>query len=127
MDVLVAEDNPTNARIAQRMLENFGMSVRLATNGREAVEAFREQPPHLIFMDVQMPELDGMAATQEIRKLPGGADVPIIALTAHAMKGYREKCLEAGMNDYFTKPLRRADLSEALRRWQTKALLRKRA
>jgi signal transduction histidine kinase/ActR/RegA family two-component response regulator len=127
MDVLVAEDNPTNARIAQRMLENFGMRVRIATNGREAVEAFQEHPPHLIFMDVQMPELDGMAATQEIRKLPGGADIPIIALTAHAMKGYREKCLEAGMNDYFTKPLRRADLSEALRRWQTKALLRKRA
>lgn len=127
MDVLVAEDNPTNARIAQRMLENFGMRVRIATNGREAVDAFREQRPHLIFMDVQMPELDGMAATQEIRKLPGGAEVPIIALTAHAMKGYREKCLEAGMNDYFTKPLRRADLSEALRRWQTKALLRKRA
>lgn len=127
MDVLVAEDNPTNARIAQRMLENFGMRVRIATNGREAVEAFCEQRPHLIFMDVQMPELDGMAATQEIRKLPGGAEIPIIALTAHAMKGYREKCLDAGMNDYFTKPLRRADLSEALRRWQTKALLRKRA
>ena len=127
MEVLVAEDNPTNARIAERMLTSFGMEVRIARNGREAVEAFLERPPHLIFMDVQMPELDGMAATQEIRKLEGGADIPIIALTAHAMKGYREQCLEAGMNDYFTKPLRRADLSEALRRWQTKALRRRRA
>lgn len=127
MDVLVAEDNPTNARIAERMLRSFGMDVRIARNGLEAVEAFRARPPHLIFMDVQMPELDGMAATQEIRSLPGGEDVPIIALTAHAMRGYREKCLDAGMNDYFTKPLRRADLSEALRRWQTKALRRRRA
>ena len=127
MDVLVAEDNPTNARIAERMLTSFGMQVRIARNGREAVEAFQERQPHLIFMDVQMPELDGMAATQEIRKLPGGQDVPIIALTAHAMRGYREQCLVAGMNDYFTKPLRRADLSEALRRWQTKALERRRA
>lgn len=127
MDVLVAEDNPTNARIAERMLTSFGMNVRIARNGREAVEAFQERQPHLIFMDVQMPELDGMAATQEIRQLPGGKDVPIIALTAHAMKGYREQCLGAGMNDYFTKPLRRADLSEALRRWQTKALQRRRA
>ena len=127
MEVLVAEDNPTNARIAERMLTSFGMQVRIARNGREAVEAFQERQPHLIFMDVQMPELDGMAATQEIRKLPGGQDVPIIALTAHAMRGYREQCLGAGMNDYFTKPLRRADLSEALRRWQSKALQRRRA
>lgn len=127
MEVLVAEDNPTNARIAERMLTSFGMQVRIARNGREAVEAFQERQPHLIFMDVQMPEMDGMAATQEIRKLPGGQDVPIIALTAHAMRGYREQCLGAGMNDYFTKPLRRADLSEALRRWQTKALKRRRA
>lgn len=127
MEVLVAEDNPTNARIAMRMLEELGMQVRIARNGLEAVEAFREGAPDLIFMDVQMPELDGMDATRAIRELPGGADIPIIALTAHAMKGYREKCLEAGMDDYFTKPLRRADLFEALRRWQPRAIQRKRA
>jgi len=127
LDILVAEDNPTNARIAQRMLEQFGMRVTIAKNGREAVEKFAASAPHLIFMDVQMPELDGMQATEEIRKLPGGSDVPIIALTAHAMKGYREKCIEAGMNDYFTKPLRRADLNEALQRWQNQAVKRKRA
>jgi two-component system, sensor histidine kinase and response regulator len=127
MKVLVAEDNPTNARIAKRMLEQFGMDVSLARNGREAVDQFLETQPDLIFMDIQMPVLDGMEATAEIRRLPDGENIPILALTAHAMKGYRRKCLEAGMSDYYTKPLRRIDLRDALQKWQGATHLRKRA
>lgn len=127
MNVLVAEDNPTNARIAKRMLEQFGMHVDLATNGQEAVDSFKELRQDLIFMDIQMPKLDGMEATRLIRELPGGREVPILALTAHAMKGYRSKCLDAGMNDYYTKPLRKMDLQEALLKWQNLAQQKKSA
>ncbi len=127
MNVLVAEDNPTNARIAKRMLEQFGMHVDLATNGQEAVDSFKDKHQDLIFMDIQMPELDGMEATRLIRELPGGREVPILALTAHAMKGYRSKCLGAGMNDYYTKPLRKLDLQEALLKWQSLAQQKKSA
>jgi two-component system, sensor histidine kinase and response regulator len=127
MNVLVAEDNPTNARIAKRMLEQFGMHVNLARNGQEAVDSFKDQRPDLIFMDIQMPVLDGMEATRQIRELPGGRDIPILALTAHAMKGYRNKCLDAGMNDYYTKPLRKMDLQEALFKWQSLAQKKKSA
>lgn len=127
MNVLVAEDNPTNARIAKRMLEQFGMHVDLATNGQEAVDSFKQKNQELIFMDIQMPQLDGMEATRLIRELPGGREVPILALTAHAMKGYRSKCLDAGMNDYYTKPLRKMDLHEALLKWQSLAQQKKRS
>jgi signal transduction histidine kinase/ActR/RegA family two-component response regulator len=127
MNILVAEDNPTNARIAKRMLEQFGMHVDLATNGQEAVDSFKTLHQDLIFMDIQMPVLDGMEATQLIRELPGGREVPILALTAHAMKGYRSKCLDAGMNDYYTKPLRKMDLQEALLKWQSLAQQKKSA
>jgi two-component system, sensor histidine kinase and response regulator len=127
MKILVAEDNPTNARIAKRMLEQFGMQVSLARNGREAVSQFQETQPDLIFMDIQMPVLDGMEATAEIRRLPHGEHIPILALTAHAMKGYRRKCLDAGMSDYYTKPLRRMDLRDALQKWQGATTQRKSA
>ena len=127
MNVLVAEDNPTNARISKRMLEQFGMHVDLATNGQEAVDSFKELRQELIFMDIQMPVLDGMEATRLIRELPGGREVQILALTAHAMKGYRSKCLDAGMNDYYTKPLRKMDLQEALLKWQSLAQQKKSA
>ncbi len=127
MRILVAEDNPTNARLAKRMLEQLGQVVEIARDGSEAVECYQAWNPDLIFMDVQMPILDGIEATRRIRCLPGGDQIPILALTAHAMKGYRERCLESGMDDYYTKPLRKRDLEEALHKWQGPAQERRRA
>jgi CheY-like chemotaxis protein len=106
--ILLAEDNLVNQKLAKLMLGKAGYQVTVASNGIEAVETFAAAPDDfdLIFMDVQMPEMDGKEATQTIRQ-KGFGDVPIIAMTAHAMKGDREKCLEAGMNDYITKPIKR--------------------
>jgi CheY-like chemotaxis protein len=106
--ILLAEDNLVNQKLAQLMLGKAGYQVDVANNGKEAVEKYTATPDafDLIFMDVQMPEMDGKAATQAIRK-KGFGRVPIIAMTAHAMKGDREMCLEAGMNDYLTKPIKR--------------------
>ena len=114
-DVLVAEDNKTNQLVFRKMASAFDLDLRFANNGLEAVEAFRERRPDLIFMDISMPQMDGKQATREIRALEGdGPHVPIIAVTAHAMAGDREAVLEAGLDDYLTKPLRKAELSEKL-------------
>jgi signal transduction histidine kinase/CheY-like chemotaxis protein/HPt (histidine-containing phosphotransfer) domain-containing protein len=172
--VLLAEDNPTNQQVALAMLKNLGQSADAVANGAEAVEALQSIPYDLVLMDVQMPVMDGLAATREIRKIekenagmleywnagmkggetnaispsqinqhksdsttfPKGSRhssiqksqhpdipasqhsrIPIIALTAHAMQGYREQCLEAGMDDYLTKPLEPAQLGEMLEKW----------
>ena len=144
--ILLAEDNPVNQKLAKMILTKAGYQVEVANNGLEAVEKYRATPDDfdLIFMDVQMPEMDGLKATQEIRKFetaapqqqssipstqpatqPAGKSsianlpssiqrVPIVAMTAHAMKGDREKCLEAGMDDYITKPLKREIVFEIL-------------
>jgi PAS domain S-box-containing protein len=106
--ILLAEDNLVNQKLATLMLSKAGYQVSVANNGKEAVDAYTAAPDafDLIFMDVQMPEMDGKEATQTIRA-QGFDDVPIIAMTAHAMKGDREMCLEAGMNDYLTKPIKR--------------------
>ena len=106
--ILLAEDNPVNQKLATLMLGKAGYRVEVANNGREAFEKYAATPDafDLIFMDVQMPEMDGKEATQAIRQ-QGFEQVPIIAMTAHAMKGDREMCLEAGMNDYITKPIKR--------------------
>jgi CheY-like chemotaxis protein len=114
--VLLAEDNPVNQRLALRLLEKRGHRVALAGNGREALDALEKEKFDLIFMDVQMPELDGLAATANIREKEKGSGLhqPIIALTAHAMKGDREKCLAAGMDGYLTKPIRPQELEEIL-------------
>ncbi|BBO83058.1 hypothetical protein DSCO28_36240 [Desulfosarcina ovata subsp. sediminis] len=106
--ILMAEDNPVNQKLAMLMLGKAGYKVEVASNGIEAVEKYTATPDafDLIFMDVQMPEMDGKAATQAIRQ-KGFDQVPIIAMTAHAMKGDREMCLDAGMNDYITKPIKR--------------------
>jgi two-component system, sensor histidine kinase and response regulator len=95
--------------------------VAVANNGKEAVEKYSESPKDfdLIFMDVQMPEMDGLEATKAIRE-KGFDTVPIVAMTAHAMKGDREKCLEAGMNDYITKPIKRELVFEVLEKWVLK-------
>jgi PAS domain S-box-containing protein len=118
--VLLAEDNVVNQKVAVRFLERAGHRVHVAANGRLAVTALENEVFDLVLMDVQMPELDGLEATREIRD-PRSAvldhGVPIIAMTAHAMKGDRERCLAAGMNDYLTKPVQREFLAEILARW----------
>jgi CheY-like chemotaxis protein len=110
--VLVAEDNPVNQRVAVRMLEKLGIRADVAANGHEAVDLFGLKPYDLILMDCQMPEMDGYHATREIRKrTPPGRRPVIIAMTADAMSGSRERCLDAGMDDYIAKPVRLQDLA----------------
>jgi CheY-like chemotaxis protein len=116
--VLVAEDNVVNQKVAVRMLERVGLRPDVAGNGREAVTMCAMLPYDLIFMDCQMPEMDGYAATAEIRKHQGlNGRVAIIAMTAEAMEGSRERCIDAGMDDYIAKPVRLAEMIEALQKW----------
>jgi signal transduction histidine kinase/CheY-like chemotaxis protein len=116
--ILVAEDNVVNQKVATRMLEKLGLRSDVAANGREAVEMCEILPYDLVFMDCHMPEMDGYAATREIRKRIGGSDrIAIIAMTAEAMEGCRGNCLDAGMDDYIAKPVKMNDLVEALRKW----------
>jgi len=116
LSILLAEDNPVNQRLAARMLEKRGHRVVVTSNGREAVDALPTQKFDLILMDVQMPEMDGFEATAAIRQqeTSGAARLPIVALTAHAMKGDRERCLAAGMDAYLAKPIRPEELDEVL-------------
>jgi len=116
--VLVAEDNPVNQKVAVRMLERVGLRPDVAGDGREAVAMCALLPYDLIFMDCQMPEMDGYTAAAEIRKRqkPDGR-VAIIAMTAEAMEGSRERCLAAGMDDYIAKPVRLEEMTEALKKW----------
>ncbi len=116
--LLLVEDNPVNQKLATVMLTKAGYRVNVASNGQEAVDIFTAAPENfdLIFMDIQMPEMDGIEATRQIRRR-GFTRIPIVAMTAHAMKGDREKCLEAGMDDYITKPIRRDLLFETLEKW----------
>ena len=104
--ILVVEDNEDNRRILVYRLRKIGQfDIREATNGQEAVEAVRSDPPDLIFMDLKMPVMDGWEATRRIRTMPGGDAVRIIALTAQAMAGDEEKALAIGCDDYLAKPV----------------------
>ncbi|MCP4352695.1 MAG: response regulator [Desulfobacterales bacterium] len=120
--VLLAEDNEINRNVAVAMLEDAGMITGVAKNGIEAVEMLRTGTEDAgfydaVLMDIEMPEMDGHEATRTIRKIPGCENLPVIAMTAHAMKGDREKCLDAGMNDYLPKPVDENQLHAVLCKW----------
>ena len=114
--VLVVDDNPVNRKVASRFLERLGLTVDCAGGGEEALELHRKGRYDMILMDCQMPGMDGFDATREIRRRDGSRRVPIIAFTAAALEGDRERCLEAGMDDYIAKPVRLADLIRVLER-----------
>ncbi|WP_022660446.1 response regulator [Paucidesulfovibrio longus] len=119
-DVLLVEDNEINREVAGEWLRTARMRVRIAENGLRALEALAPDAgplPDVVLMDIQMPELDGLEATRRLRRDPRLAKLPIIAMTAHALKGDRERCLEAGMNDYVTKPIDPRQLFTALANW----------
>jgi two-component system sensor histidine kinase/response regulator len=104
-NVLLVEDNEINQQVAKEILEGAGLNVTLANDGQEAVNAVKENNYDVVLMDVQMPVMDGYTATREIRKDGRFKELPIIAMTAHAMAGDREKSIEAGMNDHVAKPI----------------------
>ncbi len=123
--VLVAEDNPVNQKVATRMLERLGCRVDVACDGLEAIDMSSKFAYSAIFMDCQMPELDGLEATRIIREQEGAggrARTPIIAMTASAMSGDREECLAAGMDDYETKPIRAQKIEQLLQLWVSPSL-----
>jgi CheY-like chemotaxis protein/HPt (histidine-containing phosphotransfer) domain-containing protein len=119
MKVLVAEDNPVNQKLATRLLDKIGLSAQTAVNGLEVLKALKQGRYDLILMDVQMPEMDGVEATKRIREREEktGEHVPIVALTAHSMVGDRERFLEAGMDDYLSKPLSANELYQMVRKY----------
>jgi two-component system sensor histidine kinase/response regulator len=116
--ILLAEDNQVNQKLAMLMLNKAGYSVKVARTGKEVVDTFSASPGDfdLILMDIQMPEMDGFEATKALRN-KGYSRIPIVAMTAHALKGDREKCIEAGMDDYITKPISREKVLRVLERW----------
>jgi CheY-like chemotaxis protein len=120
--VLLAEDNPVNQQVATAMLVKRGHQVDVVDNGRAAVEAIQARAYDVVLMDIQMPEMDGFTATQRIRALPQGRSLPIVALTAHALSGERERCLAQGMSGYLAKPFKAHDLFSAVEERMTPPL-----
>ena len=118
LDILVAEDTPFNQKYIKRLLDGWGCRTTIVENGNQAISAVEAASYDLVLMDVQMPEMDGLTATSQIRarEQDAGRHVPIIAMTAHAMKGDRERCIDAGMDDYVPKPISSVILLEAIRR-----------
>ena len=119
--ILVAEDNPVNQEVIKEILGSMGYEFEIASTGEEAVAMFASNPYDLVLMDVQMPELDGLEATRQIRQaeeaVGGGGRIPIVALTAGAMEGDADKCLRSGMDDYLAKPLDQRKLAQTLEHW----------
>ncbi len=116
-DVLLVEDNRINQLVAREILKQFGLSVQVASSGREALDMLSERKFDLVFMDIQMPDMDGYEVVRRIRNDRGLKHLPIIAMTAHALSGDREKSLRAGMNDHLSKPIDPGRLEEALAKW----------
>lgn len=120
--ILVAEDEPVNMLLISEILGKMGLQVLKAGNGKEALDLIQQQMPDMVFMDVNMPEMDGFTATTSIRQLPQPlCNVPVIALTADAMKEDRDRCIQAGMNDYISKPFRLEELENVLNTYLSKA------
>ena len=130
LEIEDVEDNDINLQVARELLRNLGLKVIVAHNGIEAIDKVSQNRFDLLLMDIQMPEMDGMQATEEIRKWESQKKngdkiknqksklrIPIVAMTAHAMQGDREKCLDAGMDDYITKPIKREIVFETLDKW----------
>lgn len=119
--ILVVEDYLINQELTKELLEILGCTVDVASTGHEALELVEKQRYDLIFMDIQMPKMDGYETTKEIRQLEKGSHhTPIVALTANALQGDREKCINAGMDDYISKPFRSSDLERVLSQWLEK-------
>jgi two-component system, sensor histidine kinase and response regulator len=116
--ILLAEDNIVNQRLVVRLLEKYGHTMIVASTGQEVLATLAQEPVDLVLMDVQMPDMDGLEATAVIREQERqhGGHLPIIALTAHAMKGDQERCLASGMDDYISKPINAQSLSAAISR-----------
>ncbi len=128
VDILLVEDNEVNRIVAEQMLLDAGLSHVTAGNGVQAVKAFEKNAPKVILMDVSMPVMDGYLATQKIREIEAERRLPrtpIIGLTAHAMQGDRERCLDAGMDDYIAKPISSAKLTAMIETWIVRASARK--
>ncbi len=118
--ILVVDDNATNQAVARGMLAKLGVRTGIAGNGKEALETLELLPYDLVLMDCQMPVMDGYEATQKIRDPQSKVKdrgIPVIAMTANAMQGDRDRCIEAGMDDYITKPVDPSKLHRALRQW----------
>jgi CheY-like chemotaxis protein len=124
--ILVAEDNPMNQKLAVTLLRRASYTVEAVENGRLAVQALKRKAYDLVFMDVQMPEMDGFEATRAIREMEDERKhTPIIAMTAHAMKGDRERCLQAGMDDYISKPIKPQAMFDNIEKWGQLSKLKK--
>jgi two-component system sensor histidine kinase/response regulator len=115
--ILLVEDNDINQQVARELLEDAGLAVEVADNGQVALEMVRKNPYDLVFMDMQMPVMDGVTATREMRKLQRLAHLPIVAMTANAMEQDRRKCMDVGMNDFLVKPIDPHDMLGILVRW----------
>jgi len=115
--VLIVDDDIRNIFALSSVLEDYGMDIKTADNGREAINLARQGELDVILMDIMMPEMDGLETMKEIRKIPGCKDLPIVAVTAKAMKGDRERCIEAGAWDYLSKPVDREQLLTVLKAW----------
>ena len=121
MKILLVEDNIVNQKIADAMIQKMGFCSVIAANGQEALDELRKGGYSLVFMDIQMPVMDGYEATRAIRAAANESfrDIPIVAMTANAMTGDRETCLASGMNDYIAKPISIGMVSEMIRKWHT--------
>jgi CheY-like chemotaxis protein len=127
LQMLLAEDNPFNQAVATAILNKLGYQFDMAENGAEAISMLEKKPYDVILMDVQMPEMDGLEATRIIRQTPTFQQPVIIAMTANAMQEDKEECLQAGMNDYLSKPVNPEDLMLVLKKWAGKVINARRA